>query len=303
MTTAPPTPTDGTATSSLFCFGFGYTAGALAHRLAGANFKISGTRRSIGDPPVGVHLAAFDGTIATAEARTLLADATHVLVSVPPQADGDPVLTHFHDDLACLARLKWVGYLSTIGVYGDAGGDWVDETSPVRPTSERGQRRAAAEAGWRTFSAKSGKRVEIFRLPGIYGPGRSVIDSLLAGTARRVVKPGQVFNRVHVDDIAAALSCAMDMTARGKPPGFDTFNVVDDEPAPPHEVVEFAANLLSVAVPPQQAFESANLSPMGRSFYGENKRVRNARMKSALQIELAFPTYREGLRSILARRP
>ncbi len=304
MTHTPLTNDDHKTTGSLFCFGFGYTAGALARHLAGTNFRIAGTRRTIDSPPTlaDVHLATFDGTAATAAVRTLLVTATHVLVSTPPQASGDPVLTHFRDALARLEHLDWIGYLSTIGVYGDAGGGWVDETSPVRPVSDRGRRRADAETEWRNFGVAAGKRVEIFRLPGIYGPGRSTIDSLLAGTARRIVKPGQVFNRVHVDDIAAALARAMNMTSRGQSPAFDIFNVVDDEPAPPQDVVAFAADLMGLTAPPVQTFESATLSPMAKSFYGENKRVSNARMKSALHLQLAYPTYRDGLRGILASR-
>src|SRR5262249_38608687 len=154
-----------------------------------------------------------------------------------PSADGDPVLIHHGADLATLGTLRWIGYLSTIGVYGDTGGAWVDETSPTNPVSVRGQRRADAEHAWRQFGRENGKLVQIFRLPGIYGPGRSAIDTVRAGTARRIIKPGQVFNRIHVDDIAQALELAMRQTETGTMPAYDTFNVVDDEPAPPQDVI------------------------------------------------------------------
>jgi nucleoside-diphosphate-sugar epimerase len=215
---------------------------------------------------------------------------------VPPDLEGDAVLRHFRDDLAALPDLAWIGYLSTVGVYGDWQGQWVDETSPTRPTSERSLRRVQAERAWLGFGVDSGRRVEVFRLSGIYGPGRSVIDSLKAGTAHRIVKPGQVFNRIHVDDIARVLAAAIDDTSAGHA----IYNVSDDEPAPPQDVVACAAELLGLPVPPEIPFEQAGLTGMAASFWAESKRVSNARIKSALGVELAYPTYREGLSALMS---
>ncbi len=283
----------------LFCFGFGYSAEALARRLSARVSALGGTRTSLAgaDGPLGAKLAVFQGDGASAEVRGLLAGTTHLLVSVPPDLEGDMVLRHFRDDLAGLPELAWIGYLSTVGVYGDCGGEWVDEASPTRPTSERSLRRVLAEQAWLAFGAESGRRVEVFRLSGIYGPGRSVIDNLKAGTARRIVKPGQVFNRIHVDDIARVLAAAIDL-----PPGHTVYNVSDDEPAPPQDVVAYAAELLGLPVPPDIPFERAGLSGMAASFWAESKRVSNARIKTALGVELAYPTFREGLRAIVAGR-
>lgn len=280
----------------LFCFGLGYTATVLAERLSELpDVAIVGTRTRV-DPggPMGVQLALFQGDSRHDDVVHLLDGATHVLVSIPPDLEGCPALRIFKDDLARLNSLEWVGYLSTIGVYGDAKGEWVDEDSPARPTSERSLRRWQAERGWRSFGEETGVRVESFRLPGIYGPGRSVIESLRQGTARRIIKAGQVFNRVHVVDIARAIEAAMDM-----PTGFDVYNVVDDEPAPPQDVIVYAAELLGIPPPPEVAYEAAKLSPMAASFYGETKRVRNTRLKTALDFDLLYPTYREGLLAIV----
>jgi nucleoside-diphosphate-sugar epimerase len=282
----------------LFCFGFGYSAESLARRLSGRTMALAGTRTSVaGDraAPLGARLAEFKGDAGSAEVRSLLADATHILVSIPPDLEGDVVLRHFRDDLATLPELAWVGYLSTVGVYGDRQGQWVDETAPARPTSERGLRRVLAERAWLEFGRESGRRVELFRLAGIYGPGRSVIDSLRAGTARRIVKPGQVFNRIHVDDVARVVAAAID-----KATGHSVFNVADDEPAPPEDVVAYAAELLGLPVPAAVPFDKAGLGGMAASFWAESKRVSNARIKGDLGVELAYPTYREGLRALTA---
>jgi nucleoside-diphosphate-sugar epimerase len=281
----------------LFCFGFGYSAEALARRLSARASALAGTRTSIGEepPPLGAKLASFKGDVASSEVRALLTGSTHVLVSVPPDLEGDAVLRHFGDALAALPELAWVGYLSTVGVYGDAGGQWVDETSPLKPTSERSLRRVQAERAWLAFAKETGRRVEIFRLSGIYGPGRSVIDTLRAGTARRIVKPGQIFNRIHVDDVARVVATAIDRPTRHR-----VYNVSDDEPAPPQDVVAYAAELLSLPVPPPVAFEAAGLTGMAASFWAECKRVGNARIKAELGAELIYPTYREGLRALAA---
>lgn len=280
----------------LFCFGYGYTAEALARRLSARTTALAGTRTSLaGEAPLGARLAEFKGDGASDAVRLLLAGSTHVLVSIPPDLEGDVVLRHFHDELAALPDLVWIGYLSTVGVYGDRQGQWVDEASAVRPTSERSLRRVQAERAWLDFGKETGRRSEVFRLAGIYGPGRSVIEALRAGTARRIVKPGQVFNRIHVDDAARVLAAAIDRPTRHR-----IFNVSDDEPAPPQDVLAYAAELLGLPVPPEVAFEAAGLAGMAASFWGECKRVANARIKTDLGVELAYPTYREGLNALAA---
>ncbi|HJU32898.1 MAG TPA: SDR family oxidoreductase [Hyphomicrobiaceae bacterium] len=280
----------------LFCFGYGYSAEALARRLSARVVSLAGTRTSPadGEAPLGARLAVYRGDSAAAEVRDLLHGSTHVLVSIPPDLEGDAVLRHFRSELAGLTDLAWVGYLSTVGVYGDCHGEWVDEARPTNPTSERSLRRVLAEKAWLDFAADSGRRVEIFRLAGIYGPGRSVIDNLRAGTARRIIKAGQVFNRIHVDDIAAVLAAAID-----RPTGHQLYNVADDEPAPPQDVIACGAGLIGVPVPPDIPFEEAGLTGMAASFWAESKRISNARIRSALGVTLAYPTYREGLRAIV----
>ena len=295
MTDGPDPPL--TAAHKLFCFGLGYSAATLTTLLGPCGMRIAGTRTHV-PATSDVPLAAFDGSGHRPDIAALLAGTTHVLLSIPPDAHGDLALRYFRADLAALPSLQWIGYLSTIGVYGDAGGAWVDEITPVCPASERGARRALAENQWCAFAAETGKRVDIFRLPGIYGPGRSVIEQLKAGTARRVIKPGQVFNRIHVTDIAGALERAMALAVTGQAPDEHIYNLVDDEPAPPQDVIAFAAHLLGLPSPPEIPFETANLSPMARSFYSENKRVRNVRLKTALRFQLTYPSYREGLRAI-----
>jgi nucleoside-diphosphate-sugar epimerase len=279
----------------LFCFGYGYAAQALARQLSPVDLQVAGTRTSIAEATPGTQLAQFRGDAASGEVRSLLAGTTHMLISIPPDLEGDAVLRHHLEDIAALRDLAWIGYLSSIGVYGDWQGRWVDETAPPRPISERSLRRLQAERLWRSFAHETGKRVAVFRLAGIYGPGRSVLETLRAGTARRIVKPAQVFNRIHVDDIARVLSAAM-----ARPGAYELYNVADDEPAPPQDVVAFAAEVLGLPVPPAVAFDRAGLSSMAATFWAENKRVGNARIKQDLGVELAYPTYREGIRALVA---
>ena len=249
---------------------FGRGAGASPER---PHIALAGTRTSLADgrAALGARLAEFQGDGASAEVRGAAGRHHALLVSIPPDIEGDMVLRHFRDDLAALPDLAWVGYLSTVGVYGDWQGEWVDETA------RRGRRPSAACAAcwpsraWLEFGAESGRRVEVFRLSGIYGPGRSVIDNLRAGTARRIVKPGQVFNRIHVDDIALVLAAAID-----KPAGHTIYNVSDDEPAPPQDVVAYAAELLGLPVPPEIPFEQAGLEGMAASFWA-GKQARQQR--------------------------
>lgn len=278
----------------LFCFGYGYSAESLVRRLSPRDVVAAGTRTNLPPTPEpAAELVAYKGDAASEDVRRLLAGTTHLLVSIPPDLEGDVVLRQYRQDIATLPDLAWVGYLSTVGVYGDHGGAWVDEETPTRPTSERSLRRLQAEQSWLGFRGEIGKRVEVFRLSGIYGPGRSVIDNLKAGTARRIIKPDQVFNRIHVDDIARVLVAAIDKDA-----GHSIYNVSDDEPAPPEEVVAYAAELLGLPIPPAVAFEAADLTSMAASFWAESKRVRNARIREALGVELLYPTYREGLRAL-----
>jgi nucleoside-diphosphate-sugar epimerase len=219
---------------------------------------------------------------------------THILVSVPPDVLGDPVLRCCSEALIARApELAWVGYLSTTGVYGDHGGGWVDEDTPRAPLSARARARAAAEDGWLALHCDHGLPVQVFRLAGIYGPGRNQIEAVLNGTARRIVKRNQVFSRIHVADIVGVLEASM-----AKPDPGRIYNVADDEPAAPEDVVAFAAELVGRPAPPETAFENATLSPMARSFYGESKRVSNRRIKQELGYRLRFPTYREGLRAL-----
>lgn len=285
--------------STLFCFGLGYTARALAARLMAQGWRVAGTARSeknlanIRD--FGAQAALFDGRAPGPGVAALLRQSTHVLVSIPPGEEGDAVLGRHAGDLADAPELEWIGYLSTVGVYGDRRGGWVDEASAPRPKGPRAKRRLEAERAWAAFGEEAKKPAHIFRLPGIYGPGRNTLVALKSGAARRIVKPGQVFNRAHVADIASALQASMERPRAGA-----LYNVTDDEPAPPQDVVAYAAELLGVEPPPEIAFEDAELSAMGKSFYGECKRVKNGLIKSELGIELAFPTYREGLRALAA---
>jgi nucleoside-diphosphate-sugar epimerase len=285
--------------SKLFCFGLGYSALRVAQRLAAEGWKIAGTARTREGADAiaaaGYEAFVFDGSAPAVGIADSIADATHILVSAPPDADGDPVLRQHRGDIERANALSWIGYLSTVGVYGDSGGAWIDETAKTDATSARGCRRVAAEQEWLALAEARDVRVQIFRLAGIYGPGRSAIERLREGTAHRIVKPGQVFNRIHVDDIATTV-CA-GIAGRG---ATAVYNVADDEPAPPQDVIVFAAALLHMPPPPEVPFTDAQLSPMAASFYADNKRISNARLRQELGVALKFPTYREGLRAILA---
>lgn len=284
--------------SQLFCLGLGYSARALARRLAGGGWRVTGTvrtaERAEALAPEGFRAIVYDGSDRSAEVAEALAGTTHLLLSAPPGRDGDPLLRHHAADVEAAPELEWIGYLSTVGVYGNHDGAWISEEAPLNATQERGRRRAEAERAWLAFGEITGKTVQVFRLAGIYGPGRSAIDKLQEGRARRIVKPGQVFNRVHVEDIASVLEASI---ARPSPGAI--YNVADDEPASSDALVHYGAELLGIAPPPEVPFEEAELTDMARSFYGENKRVSNARIKDELEVQLAYPTYREGLRAVL----
>ncbi len=290
---------------NLLIFGLGYSAQRLCQLHRAAFMSLAGTVRTsakagmINLPEVSVRI--WPGGPGADDAD-ILQGVDHVLISTPPGEQGDPVLGQLGDVLRRQRRLKWLGYWSSIAVYPDAGGGWIDETAVCSPESQRGQARLAAETGWAALAGELGVPLDILRLPGIYGPGRSAIDSVRAGTARRIIKRGQVFNRIHVDDIAGATLAAMhtsaiqlrdDEVARPR-----IINVTDDLPAPPQDVVSCAAELLGLPEPPAVDFDSAELSPMARSFYADTKRVSNRRLKDEIGYRLIYPTYHDGLRAI-----
>ncbi len=281
----------------LFCFGMGYCARALSKDLANEGWQITGTFRSEASKAMligtGFGQVFFDGSAPVPE--SVLDGVTHLLLSIAPGKQGDPVLVSCSQVLAARAnQFQWVGYLSTTGVYGDRAGDWVDETSSLSPSTERGQRRLEAETGWLDLYRRHGLAVHLFRLAGIYGPGRNQLEAVRDGKARRIVKQGQVFSRIHLNDITGILRASM-----AKPDPGAAYNLCDDEAAPPQDVVAYAAELLGVAAPPEISFDEAELSLMARSFYAESKRVSNARVKRELGYRLIYPTYREGLRALL----
>lgn len=275
--------------NTLLSIGHGYSAAALARRLLPQGWRVIGTTRR---PEKARQLAAagVEPLLLPASLAQAAAEATHILVSVAPDDGGDPILRDHAGELRA-APADWVGYLSTTAVYGDHAGGWVDEETALTPTTARGQARVAAEQGW----AARGLPLHIFRLAGIYGPGRGPFEKVRDGTARRIIKPGQVFSRIHVEDIAQVLEASI---ARPRPGGI--YNVCDDDPAPPEDVIGHAAALLGLPLPEAIPYDEAEMTPMARSFYAESKRVRNDRIKAELGVRLLFPTYREGLAALLA---
>jgi nucleoside-diphosphate-sugar epimerase len=274
----------------LFCFGFGFSAQALAQKLDAKHWRISGTSRAA-EGAAAIDAKGFEGLLYE-ELKSIPDSVTHIVSSVPPDKGGDPVLKKFGVELAARAKtFKWVAYLSTTGVYGDRAGALVDETSELKPNTDRGQRRVEAEAAW---AAIPDLPLQIFRLAGIYGPGRNVLINLRDGSAKRVIKSGQIFSRIHVADIAGILLASLANPNPGR-----VYNVADDEPCPPQDVVTFGASLLGIPPPPEIPFEKAELSPMARSFYADSKRVSNACVKDELGYEFIYPNYRSGLRALL----
>ena len=276
--------------STLLSFGHGYSAQALT-RLLPPDWRVIGTTRDEAKAAAlmaqGVEPRIWPG----ADMGPALDAATHLLISAAPDGAGDPVLRELRDEIAARAgRFAWVGYLSTTGVYGDHGGGWVTEESPLTPATARGQARVAAEAAW----AELGLPLHVFRLAGIYGPGRGPFAKVRAGTARRIVKPGQVFSRIHVADIAQVLWASIRAPAPGT-----AYNLCDDDPAPPEDVIAYAAALLGLPVPEAEDFDTAEMTPMARSFYAESKKVSNRRIKEDLGVVLRYPDYRSGLRALL----
>lgn len=284
----------------LLVLGAGFSGRAILSELAPECESATGTTRSqekrAGIEATGAKSLIYDGTIDDKLADAM-ASATHLVQSIAPdhQAEtgsGDPILENLKGGFSdAFPALEWIGYLSTVGVYGDHGGRWIDEDAECRPVSGRSKARLAAEEDWRLAAAGAGRPLAVIRLSGIYGPGRNGFVNLAAGKARRLIKPGQVFNRIHVADIAGATA----LLARGQVPG--VFNVTDDEPAPPQDVVEEAARISGFDLPPETDFESADLSPMARSFYGENKRVSNARIKDA-GYTFRYPDYHSALSAL-----
>jgi nucleoside-diphosphate-sugar epimerase len=288
----------------LFVFGLGYTAQALIrtyrHRFSGLSGTVRTSDKAASLRAGGIAAHALE---ACDEAALMddLRRADAVLVSAAPSDRGDPILERFGDTLARAShRLSaghaWIGYLSTVGVYGDHGGAWIDETTPPEARSRRGRERVTAEAAWRDLGQRTGQPVHVFRLAGIYGPGRNALVKLARGEAHRIIKPGQVFNRIHVDDIASVLMASM-----SEPQAGAIYNVSDDEPGPPQDVIAYAAGLAGIAPPPEIPFESAHLSPMARSFYADNRRVSNRLIRRRLGVDLRYPTYREGLQALYAQ--
>lgn len=273
---------------TLYCAGYGYSAAALAKRMIARGWRVKGTTsrdaKRAEMAALGVEAVSWPPNAEDMEG------ATHLLVSAGPDADGDPTLRDARDVITN-TRFDWVGYLSTTGVYGNHDGGWVDEDTPLTPATRRGELRVKAEAQWRGLDAP----LHIFRLAGIYGPGRGPFSKIRNGTARRIEKPGQVFSRIHRDDIAAALEASI-----AAPNPVRAYNLCDDEAAPPQDVIAHAARLLGVEPPPLTPIDQVEMTPMAASFYAESKRVSNKRLREELGVDLKHPTYREGLAATLA---
>ena len=283
---------------NLFVFGLGYTALQFIHLHGNRFTSIGGTVRSLEKAKAleaeGIQAFCFDGKSFDPAILQHLDQTEALLISAPPAEGRDPILEQFSEAIAAAPRLRWVGYLSTVGVYGDAGGAWVDEGTPPNPASARARQRIEAERQWLELGASAPFAVQIFRLAGIYGPGRNALVKVADGTAKRVVKPGQVFNRIHTEDIAQVLMASIEKPSRNA-----IYNVADDEPGPPQDVITYAAELLGREPPPEIPFEEADQTPMARAFYEDNKRVRNTRLKAELGVTLRYPTYRDGLLGLL----
>ncbi|MDE2336493.1 MAG: SDR family oxidoreductase [Alphaproteobacteria bacterium] len=293
-----PAPENAAEKRKLFCFGFGYTAGFLAEKLMARGWSVAGTTTSAKKRDAlrksGIAAVLFDRTHPIADPEKTFGGVTHMLFSVPPDTDGDPVFNAHGADIAARDGLKWAGYLSTTAVYGNQNGNWVDEETPPAPASKRGSQRLKAEEQWQSLFLHEGLPLHIFRLAGIYGPGRSALDVVRAGSAHCIDKPGHMFNRIHVADIVQALMASME-----KPRPGAIYNLADDTPSPSHEVIGFACNLIGAETPPLVPFESAEMAPIVRSFYKDNKRVRNDALKNELGVQLLYPDYHSGLAACL----
>ncbi len=284
----------------LFCFGYGYTCDYLAHELMQrGGWRVAGTTR---DPEKrdflrakGIKAHLFDYEHPLGDPLAILDGTTHLLISTPPDDRGDPTFAMHAADLIRIRSIEWVGYLSTTGVYGDRAGGTVTENSEIRPNSKRGSRRLRAEEEWLSLYEQFGVPVHLFRLAGIYGPGRSALDSVRAGVARRINKPGQVFNRIHVEDIVQVLMASMQHPNPGA-----AYNLADDDPVPSWEVITYACEVLGLTPPPMIPYNEADMAPIVRSFYSDNKRVSNERIKSELGVTLKYPDFRKGIDACFA---
>jgi nucleoside-diphosphate-sugar epimerase len=279
-------------TGVLLCFGLGYSGQALARKLTAQGWTVYGTTQSQ-DNAASVLASGAEPIIWPGTAmEPFLDQATHLLVSVAPTEHGDPVLNALADQIAARrAQFEWVGYLSTTGVYGDHQGGWVNEATPLHPSTKRGEMRVKAEQEWQAM----GLPLHIFRLAGIYGPGRGPFSKVRGGTARRIIKQNQLFSRIHVEDIAQVLAASIE-----KPKPGSVYNVCDDVAAPPEDVIAYAAELLGMAIPIAEDFETAEMTPMARSFYSESKQVSNTKIKSELGVFLKYPNYKTGLQALLS---
>lgn len=288
----------------LFCFGYGYTCDVLAHEIMevgkGQDWCIAGTtrdnekRRFLRNQNIKSFL--FDYQQPLEDPTLFLRDTTHLLISTPPDDDGDPVFLMHANDILNIPTLEWVGYLSSTSVYGDRAGGWVDESSEIRPTSKRGSRRAKAEDQWLSLFRSKKLPVHAFRLAGIYGPGRSALDSVRVGNARRIDKPGHAFSRIHVEDIVQTLIASMHKSNPGA-----AYNMADDLAAPSQEVIKCACEILGLPVPPLLPYDETDMAPIARSFYADNKRIKNDKIKNELGVTLKYPTYKEGLQNCLEK--
>jgi nucleoside-diphosphate-sugar epimerase len=282
---------------NLFVFGLGYTALQFirphGHRFGSVGGTVRSAEKAKNIKSAGIEACCFDGKNFDPAIHQHLERTEALLISVPPAEGRDPVLEYFSKAIAAAPRLRWVGYLSTVGVYGDAGGGWIDEGTPPNPATARARQRIAAERQWLELGTNASFAVQIFRLAGIYGPGRNALLKIADGTAKRIVKPGQVFNRIHTEDIAQVLMASIERPSRNA-----VYNVADDEPGPPQDVIAYAAELLSREPPPEIPFEEADQTPMARAFYEDNKRVRNTRIKSDLGVTLRYPTFRDGIQAL-----
>jgi nucleoside-diphosphate-sugar epimerase len=283
----------------LFCFGYGYSCDYLGHELLErGGWRVGGTTRDREKRTAlrarGIEAHLFDHEQPLADPAMILQGTTHLIISTPPDDEGDPAFLMHEHDIMQIPTLEWIGYLSTTSVYGDRGGEIVYESDMTAPTSRRGSRRVRAEEQWMSLYRDYQLPVHIFRLAGIYGPGRSALDSVRAGVARRINKPGHAFGRIHVEDIVQTLLASFDHPHPG-----EAYNVIDDTPAPSHEVIAYACELLGRPVPPLVDFEEANLAPITRSFYMENRRTQNTKIKEQLGVKLKYPGFKEGLRGCL----
>ncbi|MHA1127730.1 MAG: SDR family oxidoreductase [Alphaproteobacteria bacterium] len=282
--------------NTLLVFGYGYTATVFGREMLGQGWRVIGTTRSL-EKADEMRAEGVEAIIWPSEnVLSALNAATHILICTAPDDAGDPVLVAFRDEIKARARqYQWLGYLSTTSVYGDRGGDWVDETSDLAPSTARGNLRANAEGAWLDLHTTCALPVHIFRLAGIYGPGRGPFAKVRSGTARRIIKAGQVFSRTHVEDISQVLQASIRRPNTGA-----IYNVCDNDPAPPQDVIAKAARMLNLPIPPEEPFETAEMTPMARSFYAESKKVSNARVLGELGVKLKYPDYRSGLKALLA---